>query len=410
MPLLPNEVKTENITNRAVTAPKIADGAISTVKLGQKVVSTEKIANQAVTAYKIGQAQVTTSRLKNAGVTTEKIATGAVVASKIADNAVTVTKLKSSSVITEKIADNAVTTKKLQDGAVKTDKIAFRAVTTAKIAAGAVRSPQLSANAVTTEKIQNGAVTPAKLSFTLPPPGGGGIARPLTPPVATDEIADASVTADKLATDSVTQTKIARNTVGWSEIREQSLEPEQIKTLSGEPPTDGQVPVYDESAELDPLNPTYWWFRWETPGAGVPGVTRPITPPIATDEIADGAVTPDKASAGFGRYVPRLVTGADFTLTLDYTWREIDLSGIVPAGARGVILRVERVGTKDSESVIITADRIAYAATSIRLRPAPDPDEVVIDTHTLPILADRILDYYGDADMSAWVAVLGWFI
>ena len=33
-----------------------------------------------------------------------------------------------------------------------------------------------------------------------------------------------------------------------------------------------------------------------------------------------------------------------------------------------------------------------------------------VDTNTLPILADRILDYYGDAGMSAWVAVLGWFI
>ncbi|MFH0888361.1 MAG: hypothetical protein V1871_04055, partial [Planctomycetota bacterium] len=131
---------------------------------------------------------------------------------------------------------------------------------------------------IATAEIGDAQVTPEKLSFV---PGGGAV-RPLVPPVATAEIADGAVTKEKLATDSVTQTKIARDSVGWSEIRAQSLEPEQIKTLSGEPPLPGQVPVYDEAAELDPLNPTYWWFKWATPGVGV---SRPITPPVAKEEL-----------------------------------------------------------------------------------------------------------------------------
>lgn len=131
--------------------------------------------------------------------------------------------------------------------------------------------------------------SPGKFEWKTPPPGPKGdkgdpgvITRPITPPVTTAEIADGAVTNEKLATDSVTQTKIARDSVGWSEIRAQSLEPEQIKTLSGLPPAPGQVPVYDEAAELDPLKPTYWWFKWATPGVGVP---RPITPPVAKEEL-----------------------------------------------------------------------------------------------------------------------------
>ena len=239
MPLKPNEVKTENITNRAVTSPKIADEAVTARKLDERAVTTEKLATNAVTGSKLAANAVTAGKIRNGTVRADEIAAGAITTAKIGVQ----------QVIGSRIKDRTITSDKLANSAVTTSKIADRSV------------------------------TKAKLSFELPEPGEGGVARPLTPPVATDEIADASVTADKLATDSVTQTKIARNTVGWSEIRTQSLEPEQIKTLSGLPPTPGQVPVYDESEG------NQWWFRWAD------AATRPLTPQVATEEIADGAVT-----------------------------------------------------------------------------------------------------------------------
>ncbi|MFH0887676.1 MAG: hypothetical protein V1871_00510 [Planctomycetota bacterium] len=278
MPLKPNEVTTITIADGAVTTPKIGELQVSSSKLQVASVTTEKIANGAVTKDKIGEKQVSNSRLKDACVTTPKIASSAVGSSQLAVNSVITEKIANASVTTEKIADNAVTTKKLQDGAVTTDKIAFGAVTTPKIAAQAVSSEKLATNSVITEKIANGAVTPAKLSFVPP-----SIVRPITPPVTTDEIADASIIAQKIATSAITKAKMASNSVGYSEIINGSVEPRHIRAI--DTPANGEIPSYNQAQER---------FEWIASGGG--GVTRPLTPPVATGEIADGAVTKPKLS------------------------------------------------------------------------------------------------------------------
>jgi hypothetical protein len=156
MPLLPNEVKTENIANGAVTTPKIADEAVTTAKLKDSAVKTEKLATGAVTGSKIGEAQIYGSKLRDGAVRTEKLASAAVT--------------------TAKIGEGQVTGSRIQDKAITTEK--------------------LGTSAVTTEKIANGSVTPAKLSFTPP-----SITRPITPPLSGVEIADGAVTKPKLASD-----------------------------------------------------------------------------------------------------------------------------------------------------------------------------------------------------------------
>ncbi|MFH1231349.1 MAG: hypothetical protein V1709_07630 [Planctomycetota bacterium] len=278
MPLKPNEVTTITIADGAVTTPKIGELQVSSSKLQVASVTTEKIANGAVTRDKIGEKQVSSSRLKDASVTTEKIVTGAVVTSKIGDGQVTTPKIGANAVDSSKLADLSVTTKKIQDGAVTTEKIATVSVTTAKIAGGAVTSGKLGTNAVTTEKIANGAITPAKLSFVPP-----SVARPITPPVTTDEIADASIIAQKIATSAVTKIKMASNSVGYLEIINGSVEPRHIRAVDS--PANGEIPSYNQAQER---------FEWIAPGGG--GVTRPLTPPVATGEIADGAVTKPKLS------------------------------------------------------------------------------------------------------------------
>jgi hypothetical protein len=108
-------------------------------------VTSAKLANGAVTTPKIGDGQVTTSKLADGAVTTPKIADGAVTTVKLADGAVTAAK----------IADGTVGTAELADGAVTAPKIANNAVTTAKIADGAVTIQKLSSSSVSDDPVPN---------------------------------------------------------------------------------------------------------------------------------------------------------------------------------------------------------------------------------------------------------------
>ncbi len=77
----------------SVTSVKIANGAVTTTKIGDGAVTTVKLANGAVTAAKIEDGTVGTAKLADGAVTTPKIANSAVTTAKIADGAVTVPKL-----------------------------------------------------------------------------------------------------------------------------------------------------------------------------------------------------------------------------------------------------------------------------------------------------------------------------
>ncbi|MEW6026815.1 MAG: hypothetical protein AB1599_05950 [Planctomycetota bacterium] len=202
-------------------------------------------------------------------VTTPSIVEGAVTEEKIADNAVTSAKIKDETITGADIGAGQVQTQDIADGAVTQAKLGPD-VSIVPLADNSVSTAKIQDNAVVEQKIANGAVTSDKL------PSGA---------VTSLKIADGAVVGSKLATNSVTAPKIAPNAVGYSELAPQSLEPRSIKTLSGAPATEGQVPVADLSQG------NQWWFRWASVA------TRPLTPAIASEEIAAGAVTQEKLGA-----------------------------------------------------------------------------------------------------------------
>ena len=182
--LADNAVTTVKISDGAVTTPKLADNAVTTIKINDGAVTTPKIADNAVTTPKIADNAVTTIKINDGAVTTPKIADNAVTTIKINDGAVTTTKIADNAVTTPKLADNAVTTIKINDGAVTTPKIADNAVTTIKINDGAVTTTKIADNAVTTPKLADNAVTTIKIN-------------------------DGAVTTPKLADNAVTTAKIS---------------------------------------------------------------------------------------------------------------------------------------------------------------------------------------------------------
>jgi hypothetical protein len=359
--LKPLEVKTVNIATKAVTSDKIADNAIET----------RHIKNGAVTADKL--TIMPAGRPLTPGLETSEIKDGAITSGKIAPNAVT----------TDHIASNAVANDDIKDGAISTAKIRDGAVTKEKMADGIIG----------TAEIIDGSITAAKLATN-------------------------SVTNAKIATNAITKAKMADNSVGYAEIASQSLEPKGIKTISGLPATEGQIPVADLSQG------NQWWFKWVTPGAAA----RPLTPPIATDEIGNAQVTqaklaPDVQMGDRFVFLPMSVEAfylAGQSASID--WTVADLSPWIPAGAKAALVQIG----------MFTESTTSGARADMRLRANEEqrealgitnkgPSQVDFNFGIVPITtvptgrqAARTVDYRMDVNgvitVTFWITVIGYVI
>lgn len=132
-----------------ITSTQITDGAISTPKLAAGSVSAANIAAGAVTAGKIAAGAITAT----------EIATGAITAGKIAANAVTA----------GAIAANAITAGTIAAGAVTADNISARTLTADKIVAGSISSTEISsgyvyAGTINADNITSGTITGRAIS------------------------------------------------------------------------------------------------------------------------------------------------------------------------------------------------------------------------------------------------------
>jgi hypothetical protein len=319
-------------------------------------VKTEHIATGAVTTPKIADESVTTAKLKDGAVKTEKLATGAVTGSKIGEAQIYGSKLRDGAVRAEKIAAGAVTTSKIGELQVTTSRLQDKSVTTDKLASGAV----------TTEKIANASVTPAKLSFTPP-----SVARPITPPLSGVEIADGAVTEPKIGNAAVT----------WPKIAAGSITPDKLIAVA--PPADTEVASFDAATGN---------FKWVPPAV-------PVAP--------------------VGLYVPRSPAVEDFKASNFIHDAAIhvdglDLSGIVPAGATAVILKIACVSLDGGTQFALWQDS-AFSPIywqKIQLPGVDAPDQVWI----VPCQPDRLFDYLsnmtGVDEVTRWLHlhVIGWFI
>jgi hypothetical protein len=118
-----NAVRVHN-HSRLAGAP--VDDTVTTDNAVQ--ITTAEIADGAVTAAKLAAGAVATANLADAGVTTPKLAAGAVATANLADAAVTGQQLAAGAVATANLAAGAVGTAQLADGAVHFSKIGFTTV------------------------------------------------------------------------------------------------------------------------------------------------------------------------------------------------------------------------------------------------------------------------------------------
>jgi len=107
-----------DINSGAITTAKIADAAVTSVKIGNKEVKNANIDDAAVNTLQLADASVTTLKLADAAVTSIKIGNKEVKNVNIDDEAVNTLQLADGSVTTPKLADASVTIAKLTSAGV----------------------------------------------------------------------------------------------------------------------------------------------------------------------------------------------------------------------------------------------------------------------------------------------------
>jgi trimeric autotransporter adhesin len=181
-------VTTARVADGAITSAKLGSGSVLTAAVGDAQITQGKLANDSVGAAQVIDGAIDTVALANSSVTNGKLSTDAVSSVKIQDGAITSSKLGTAAVQTSavgdaqitgvKIANDAVDSQHIADGAINASSmfssgvvndtaLASASVTSSKIGAGAVGTSALATSAVQEGNIQDGAVTSGKLGITF---------------------------------------------------------------------------------------------------------------------------------------------------------------------------------------------------------------------------------------------------
>jgi hypothetical protein len=170
-------IGTAQIAGNAVTLAQLADGSVNGSKILGNAIAPVHLSLGAVTGPAIAAESVSTAALMAGAVTADRVAANTLTAGQIAANAIGTDELAANSVVAGKVAANTITGNEilgnsigaahLVAGAVQAGKIAAGAVTAGTLAAGAVTAGTIAVNAVTAGAIQAGSVTSVKFASEI---------------------------------------------------------------------------------------------------------------------------------------------------------------------------------------------------------------------------------------------------
>ena len=145
----PGGIVTNDIADRSITEPKMADDAISTRTIIPQAVTDEKILDRTITADKIALNTIQNENLLDATITGAKIAENSITGTHLVDNSVDGDKIIDGSITDVEMADNSIYERNIVDQQVTETKLALDSVTTNKIKDDNVTDNKLSDTGVT---------------------------------------------------------------------------------------------------------------------------------------------------------------------------------------------------------------------------------------------------------------------
>lgn len=152
------KIGTNQLRNRAVTAPKLANNSVTSPKIRRGAVGNSDLANNSVSTQKIQAGAIISSDLAVGAVLGGNLADGAVTSSKLAVDSVLGANLANGAVTSSKVANGAIENHNLANGSVSSDKIGTGAVVASKLAANSVTTPAIAPDSITAGQIVNGQV------------------------------------------------------------------------------------------------------------------------------------------------------------------------------------------------------------------------------------------------------------
>jgi hypothetical protein len=164
---LTGQIVATQITDGAITTPKLAAGSVDAGALAANSVIAGKIAAGIITATEIAAATITGSKIAAGAITAANIAADTITAGQIAVGAIGASELAAGSVIAGKIAAGSVTATEIAAATITGAKIAAGAITAANIAADTITAGQIAAGAIGASEIAADAISADKLSVGL---------------------------------------------------------------------------------------------------------------------------------------------------------------------------------------------------------------------------------------------------
>jgi len=154
---LTGQITETQISNDAISTPKLAAGAITAAKIAAGTIQASNIAAGAITGDRIAANTITGGNIAADTITAAQIAAGAISASELAAGAVTAGKIATGAIIANDgvIANGAITNALIANAAIGSAQIADAAITSAKIGNLAVGNAAIQNLAVTNSKISD---------------------------------------------------------------------------------------------------------------------------------------------------------------------------------------------------------------------------------------------------------------